>query len=219
MNKVKMGNLGEDIYQIYDAKKLPSSYVIAVPNKKNKKRPIKSIVENIQNYGYYADGDDYNSQYLDSRPEKEFLDNFRDKVLKNFKINVDFLVKMPKFSDVYFEYRSEENENEIRRSYMDFAIEYNNRIIMVEVKSKEWDYNESKTKDLMQAYQKYVLSLKNQNLDAKNKKLYFVVYWYDEDPDLHEFRYLLSDGQWRISTSFTTVFQQLFDLDKEKQGN
>ena len=215
MNKAKSGEFGEDIYQISDSKNLPSSYVVSVPNKKNKKRPIKSIVENIQNYGYYADGQDYNYQYLDSRPEKEFLDNFRDRILKKFKINVDFLVKMPKFSDVYFEYRSKENENEIRKSYMDFAIEYKNRIVMIEVKSKEWDYNESKTNDLKQAYQKYMLSLKNQIQNEKNKRLYFVVYWYDEDPDLHEFHYLLSDGQWKESTSFTAVFQMLFDLGEE----
>ena len=84
-------------------------------------------------------GQDYNYQYLDSRPEKEFLDNFRDKILKKFKINVDFLVKMPKFSDVYFEYRSKENENNEndRKSHMDFAIEYKNRIVMIEAKSKE----------------------------------------------------------------------------------
>ena len=215
MNKVKIGKLGEDIYQIFDSKNLPPSYVISIPNEKNKKRPIRSSVESIQNYGYYPEGKDYNFQYLDSRPEKEFLDKFRKSILEKFKIKLDFIAKMPKFSDVYFEYRSEENESEIRKSYMDFALEYNNRIIMVEVKSKEHDYNESKTRDLKHAYQKYMLSLKNQNEGKKGRRLYFVVYSYDEDLDLHEFAYLLSDGEWAKSNSFTTVFKKLFDLNNE----
>ena len=210
MKSVKARKPGQDIYQISASKELVLAYDMPKPTG-DKERGILSNVDNIVNYGYHLVGSDDNIQYLDSWPEKIFLDTFKREILHNLNIKLDFFAKMPKAKDIYFEYWSNEEDHEIKRSYIDFAIEYKNRIIMVEVKSNDQDYNSEKTKLLKKAYQKYMLEQKKQNKKT-GKQLYFVVYSYNHEHGYHVFDYMLEDGKWQNAYTFTEAFKNLLSL-------
>ena len=107
------------------------------------------------------------------------------------KIKIDFFAKMPSHKgNVYFEYQStnEKDQGAIRRSYIDFAIEYKNIIVMVEVKSEDSDYNEEKTEDLKNAYAEY-MKIVERRKRGMNKTLALVLYTYSDDYDRHTFHY------------------------------
>ena len=209
MKSVKARNPGKDIYQISSSKELVLAY--DMPKPIDKANEFLANVDSVANYGYRLMGSDCNIQYLDSWPEKMFLDFFKGEILSNLNIKLDFFAKMPKAKDIYFEYRSNENDHEIKRSYIDFAIEYKNKIIMVEVKSNDQDYNSEKTKLLKNAYQKYMIEQKKQNKKA-DKQLYFVVYSYNHEHGYHVFDYMLEDGKWQNAYTFTDAFKSLLNL-------
>ena len=207
MQSVKARKPSNDIYEIRDSSELVSAYDMPKPSEEE---PTSSNVQEVVNYGYKLVESKDNIQYLDSWPEKLFLDTFKREILNNLNIKLDFFAKMPKAKDVYFEYRTSDDQ-EIKRSYIDFAIEYKNKIIMVEVKSNDQDYNSEKTKLLKNAYQKYMIEQKKQNKKA-DKQLYFVVYSYNHEHGYHVFDYMLEDGKWQNAYTFTDAFKNLLNL-------
>ncbi|MCC3161090.1 MAG: hypothetical protein K4H23_05140 [Mollicutes bacterium PWAP] len=86
------------------------------------------------------------------------------KFLLNKKEYISFFAKVPTWgSKVSFEYYSKEKEK-ISNSFMDFAIKYKNKIIMIEVKSKDQDYNETKTEELLSSYKIYMEKFAHENI-------------------------------------------------------
>ncbi|MGL4616627.1 MAG: DEAD/DEAH box helicase, partial [Mycoplasmoidaceae bacterium] len=140
----------EDPYIINKEAKLLSNYNIWIDNKKVR----KTNTNYFENYGYFLIQDNSNYrekiedkkiQYLDSESELVFFNEFKKRVSYNDSKEIKFFAKMPTLgSGVYFEYYSKKHAS-IKKSYMDFAIEYKDKIIMVEVKSKRRDYDPDKT--------------------------------------------------------------------------
>ena len=122
----------------------------------------KVDVEKNEKYGYTLIlgqnmQNQKNIQFLDSHPERIFLKKIIEIINKSkYKEQVSFLAKMPTFnSKIYFEYISTSDYKK-HKSYIDFCLELKNKkILMVEVKSQNHDYDEKKTLDLIDAYSKY----------------------------------------------------------------
>ncbi len=163
--------------------------------------PKKVNTSQILNYGYMQIGEEKDIQYLDSEPELSFFKKFINVISEEQREGINFYAKMPTLgSKVYFEYYSK-SDRKISKSYMDFSIEYKGKIIMVEVKSKDSDYNPEKTKDLLLAYNKYMEKFSDKNISL-------VLYEYDKNEDTN-FVTLWMDDEWREGASFREAFDYL----------
>lgn len=188
----------EDPYTIDKKAPLLSNYQLWIDNNDPKKVDIKSI----ENYGYYQVTNDTDIQYLDSKPELKFFNSFMSILTTENKNNIKFFAKMPTLgSKVYFEYYSKIS-GKISKSYMDFAIQYKESVIMVEVKSKDKDYNEEKTKELQVAYEKYMDKFSDENI-------HLLICKYDEELDYLPISMRI-DGEWNNEVSFADAFMNLF---------
>lgn len=192
-------------YNMTKDAKLSQNYSIWIDNND----PKKVSTSYFENYGYLLVSENKknsNIQYLDSRPEEKFFNNFI-KVIEKKSFVVDlkdikFFAKMPTLgSGVYFEYYSK-SESSIKKSFMDFAIEYKDQIIMVEVKSEDSDYDPSKTQDLLDAYEIYM----NKYAD---KKINLVLYQYNRNTNGNNL-YLMVKNKWEKNCSFTDALNYLF---------
>ena len=199
----------KDTYQIMDSKEIPTSYNISLVNKRHK---ILSNVQEIINYGYKLAGRDTNIQYLDSWPEKLFLDTFKWEILKDQKIKLDFFAKLPKRGGIYFQYKLSHN-NKIKNSYIDFIIEYRSRIIMVIVIDIDPTAHEEEIDNLKEAYQEYMIALKKQHKKTK-KQVSFLIYSYNHEHGYHVLNYLLEDTDWKEANNFGEAFDDLFEIKK-----
>ncbi len=189
----------DDPYEIEKGKKLMSSYQLWMDNEE----PKKVNISNISNYGYMQITNEEDVQYLDSTPELVFFTKFMEATSSKQKEEMSFFAKMPTLgSKVYFEYYSK-IMSKIAKSYMDFAIEYNGSIIMVEVKSKDADYSEEKTNELLNAYKKYMDKFSEENL-------HLVLYQYDKTSDTHYLN-LMMNGEWKENISFRDAFDYLLN--------
>ena len=181
----------EEPYAIFDDANLAKRYDIWIDNK-NK----VANLDQYQNYGYVQIKDENDTkkyiQHLDSNPEKVFLKRIlNNKYFQNNKDDIRFFAKMPTFgSKVYFEYFSEE-KNDYTRTYIDFAIEYKNKVIMIEIKSKDNDYDFLKTSNLREAYQMYMQKAFKQ----KNVHLILALCTVDKNNDL-EISHFVKDRNW-----------------------
>ncbi len=189
----------EDPYSVSDASDLMKTYNIWVDN--NRDKVAFSNSDFGDKYGYQLISNEEDVQWLDSTPELKFYEKFRDSISSSQKENIKFFSKMPTLgSKISFDYYSRE-EGAIKKSFMDFAIVYKERIIMVEVKSKENDYNEEKTNNLKQAYKMYMEKEGGKNLSL-------VVYEYGKtSDDLSAF----IEGEWKTKQSFRDVFDKLLN--------
>lgn len=139
---------------------------------------------------------------MDSNPELNFFEEFKRSISSKKREEIKFFAKMPTLgSRVYFEYYSKQDAS-IKKSFMDFAIEYKDKVIMVEVKSKDADYDEEKTNDLLNAYEMYMKK-------HSDKKLNLVLYKYSKEES--NGLYLMIDGKWKGNTSFTDALEEVFD--------
>ena len=197
----------KDTYQIMDSKEIPTSYNISLVSKRHK---ILSNVQEIINYGYKLAGRDTNIQYLDSWPEKLFLDTFKWEILKDQKIKLDFFAKLPKRGGIYFQYKLS-NNNKIKNSYIDFIIEYRNRIIMVIVIDTDSTSHQEEIDNLKKAYQEYMIALKKQHKKT-TKQVCFLIYSYNHEHGYHVLDYLLEDTKWKEVNNFVHAFEDLFDI-------
>ena len=209
LNKALMKNSNGFKYKIKHSEKISDRYIL--PNKGKEKFNISDI----EKYGYIpCTEDEEKYQYLDSKPEKKFMHYFEKRVLSKLGVNMDFFAKMPTTAGIYFEYRLKKN-GEKRRSYMDFAIEYRNKIIMVEVKSGEHDLDEEKTKALSETYQQYMNT--NTRINETRKKLKLVIYWYNQKNKQrhHKFVYWDDNGTQIEKQRFQEAFKDLLDLEEQ----
>ncbi len=189
-----------DPYIIKENGNLLSNYNIWIDNEK----PKKFNSEKFKNYGYFliSENDDKkNIQYLDSMPELAFFEKFMKNLPQHRKDEINFFAKMPTLgSGIYFEYYSEKDAS-IKKSFMDVAIEYKDKIIMVEIKSKENDYDPEKTDNLSTAYEMYM-----QNCSKTNLSL--VLYRHHESNSQLS---LMIDGKWEENSSFNKAIDYLLD--------
>ncbi len=190
----------EDPYIIRDNGRLLSNYSIWIDNEK----PKKFNSEKFKNYGYFLINESNkknNIQFLDSNPELVFFEKFMKELPQDKKDEIKFFAKMPTLgSGIYFEYYSSEDAS-IKKSYMDVAIEYKNKIIMVEIKSKENDYDPKKTDNLVTAYKMYMQNCSNTNLNL-------VVYKHDQTNSQLS---LMIDGVWVENSSFNNAINNLLN--------
>lgn len=190
----------EEPYIIDKNAKLLSNYNIWIDNEVSKKVDTSSF----KNYGYFLIEESYSNkkiQYLDSEPELMFFEKFRKKVSHIKKEEIKFFAKMPTLgSGVYFEYYSKK-EAAIKKSFMDFAIEYKERVIMIEVKSKDSDYDPDKTQELLEAYRIYMKK-------HSGKNLHLALYMYDKN-DQSQGLHLMIDDEWKENVSFSDALEEL----------
>ncbi len=189
----------DEPYKIEKSGLLMNKYNIWVGNNKNLK--VDTEGDFGDKYGYRLISNEDDVQWLDSRPEMAFYEKINKVLTSEQRENISFFAKMPTLgSKIYFEYYSK-TEGKIQKSFMDFAIEYNGKVIMVEVKSKENDYDANKTDDLKSAYKMYME--KNDGI-----KLSLVVYQHDEvDSVLSAY----VDGEWTEELGFKEVFNSLLN--------
>ena len=191
----------EEPYIIEKNAKLLSNYNIWIDNESPKKVDTRSF----KNYGYFLIEENYSDkkiQYLDSRPELMFFNEFEKRVSSTKREEIKFFAKMPTLgSGVYFEYYSKK-EASIKKSFMDFAIEYKDKVIMVEVKSKDADYDPDKTQELLAAYKIYMKKYSARNLSL-------VLYTYDKN-NTSQGLHLMIDGEWKNNISFTDALEDIF---------
>lgn len=196
-NKTSSWHHSEDPYNLKEGVSLLENYQIWVDNVEPKE--IKTNW--IKNYGYYQVTGDENIQYLDSNPELVFIEKIKDLLSQEQKDRISFLAKMPTLgSKIYFEYYSEIS-GKIAKSYMDFAILFEDKVIMVEVKSKDADYSEEKTDELLFAYSKYMSKFKSKNVNL-------VLYQYDKIEKSHHLN-MMKDGEWVKDIAFREAFDYL----------
>ncbi len=212
LNEALMTNSNGFKYRIMKSEKIKDSYIFPFKNKKDKQ--IDFDISDIDKYGYIPCTEAKEKyQYLDSKPEKKFMKRFEKIILLKLGVNIDFFAKMPPAAEISFEYLTKNNE-EKRRSYIDFAIEYRNKIIMVEVKSGEHDLHEEKTNALLEAYKQYMSV--NTRINETKKELKLVLYWYNQKHDKpHEFTYWDANGKQRKEYSFQKAFKDLLDLEEQ----
>ncbi|MGL5590571.1 MAG: DEAD/DEAH box helicase [Metamycoplasmataceae bacterium] len=191
----------EEPYIVQRKAKLLSNYNIWIDNNNQKKIDTSYF----KNYGYFLMCENNikgKIQYLDSNPELMFFEEFKRKVDLQIKEKIKFFAKMPTLgSGVYFEYFSKKDAS-IKKSFMDFAIEYKDKIIMVEVKSKDADYDSDKTKELLDAYKIYMKKYSKNNLNL-------ALYTYDKE-NTSQGLHLMIEGKWRDNISFEDAFKEMF---------
>lgn len=169
---------------------------------KDNENPKFVNTDKFEEYGYIQVTGEENIQFLDSTPEMQFYKKFDDIISMNQREKITFFAKMPTLgSQVYFEYYSKE-QGKITKSFMDFAIKYKDKIIMIEVKSKDQDYNEFKTQELLESYKIYMEKF-------EDKKMSLVLYQYDKSTDTN-FINAFIDKQWKSNLSFRDLFDHLF---------
>ena len=169
---------------------------------KDNENPKFVNTNSFKNYGYAQVTGEENIQFLDSKPEMMFYEKFNDAISKEQRNKIHFFAKMPTLgSQVYFEYYSKE-QGKITKSYMDFAIKYENKIIMVEVKSKDQDYDPKKTEELLNSYKIYMEKFERENIAL-------VLYQYDKSNDT-SFVNAFIDDEWKSDLSFRDLFDSLF---------
>ncbi len=184
-------------YKLKESDSLIKSYNIWIDNEQNKK--VFSNKDFGEKYGYSLISNDEDIQWLDSTPEMEFYKNFKNSLSKEQLSKISFFAKMPTLgSKVYFEYFCN-IDSIIKKSFMDFAIIYNNKIIMIEVKSKDNDYDKEKTLNLQNAYKNYMMN-------CENDEISLILYQYGENSDLLS-AYI--DGEWKEDWSFREVFDNI----------
>lgn len=180
----------EEPYDIFDDANLAKRYDIWVDN--------KNKVDNLdqyKNYGYIQIKDENDKeryiQHLDSNPEKIFLKRLlNNKYFQQNIRDIRFFAKMPTFgSRVYFEYFSYE-KNDYTRTYIDFAIEYKEKVIMIEIKSKDNDYDFLKTGNLREAYKMYMQKAFKQ----KNIQLILALCTVDKNNELEISHFIKNKG-------------------------
>lgn len=174
-----------DNYLLKDKAKLASKYEFFA-NKDNKKN--QSDFSAFTNYGYKlitSDPLEKNVQFLDSNPEYRFMERLKknDFITQNYS-KILFYAKMPVFggSGVYFEYYSK-SQGKIAKSYIDFVIELNNKMLMIEVKSFDNDYDVIKTNELKNAYKNYMLQKSSlyKNNGVGEPQIILAIYAYNAD--------------------------------------
>ena len=214
MKNARITKSNDDIYEILDSDEVSESYIFPLPKKDKSKIPCVNNISKIGNYGYICCSQKESEKlYLDSKPEKKFLSTFRNEIVEGgLKIKVDFIAKLPVSANIYFEYRSKQNNNDICKSHMDFVIEYKNRIIMIEVKSDNHDLNSEKTKDLKNAYREYMIASLKKN--KKSKEIHLVLYTYNSDLVSHKFIYWDKNGNQVEECVFIEAFRNLLGLCK-----
>lgn len=169
---------------------------------KDNKEPKWVNTSDFKNYGYVQISDDEDIQFLDSMSEMKFYKNFFEVISKKQREEISFFAKMPTLgSQVYFEYYSK-LKGVITKSYMDFAIKYKNKIIMIEVKSKDQDYNEEKTSELLNAYKIYMEKFYKKNISL-------ILYQYDKASDTSYINGYINN-KWEENLSFRDLFDELF---------
>lgn len=184
-------------YKIERSGKLLRNYNIWKDNEAPK--VVNSEKDYAEKYGYIQITEENPLQYLDSNPEREFYQKFNEAISRSQREKISFFAKMPTLgSKIFFEYYSQKTAS-IKKSYMDFAIEYKNKTIMVEVKSLESDYDPEKTKELQNAYKLYMEKGNKSNLSL-------VLYQLNDKSDLLS---AFIDGEWREDWSFRDVFDSL----------
>ena len=189
-----------DPYIVKDDGNLISNYNIWIDNE----NPKKFNSEKFKNYGYLLINEDNkknNIQFLDSNPELVFFENFMKNLSQERRDEIKFFAKMPTLgSGIYFEYYSEKDAS-IKKSFMDVAIQYKEKIIMVEIKSKENDYDPEKTDNLATAYKMYMQNCSKTNLNL-------VLYRHHESNSQLS---LMIDGKWEENSSFKKAINYLLD--------
>ncbi len=187
----------EEPYVVDDSDSLMKKYNIWKDN--DNKKNVKSEEDFGDKYGYMLVSNGEDIQWLDSKPEMAFYKKINEILTDEIKSEIKFFAKMPTLgSKVYFEYYCK-SESKIKKSFMDFAIEFKDKIIMVEVKSKDQDYDESKTEDLINAYKMYMESNSKNNLSL-------LLYQHDDKkPKLSAF----INGEWNETSTFSEVFLEL----------
>lgn len=195
-NKSSQWIHGKTPYQIEASGKLMENYNIWVDNKDPK--VVNSFKDFGEVYGYELISLTEDIQYLDSTPELKFYEKFTDILSSKQKEKIQFFAKMPTLgSGVWFEYYSDTDAS-IKRSFMDFAIKLDDKVIMVEVKSKDQDYDPKKTESLKIAYSKYI--------ESSNDKISLVLYQYD---DVKPLLSGILDNEWVENLSFRDLFDKL----------
>lgn len=199
-------------YEISYNGKLKNRYQLWIDNKID---PKKFNTKNIKNYGYVQitnDNKEKYIQYLDSTPELKFYNLFKEHILDNNEnnIKINFFAKMPTLgSEIYFEYFSDTNQN-ICKSFMDFALVTNKKTYMFEVKSDDEDYNPDKTKELAFAYKKYMQKILYDN----EYKLELIIYKYNKEKQSHSFHFWdKNNNKWNESNEIKLVFDNIFNKD------
>lgn len=188
----------QEPYEIIDDAKTREYYSLW----KDKDNPKFVNTDKFENYGYIQVTGEENIQFLDSIPEMQFYKKFDEAISKKQRNEITFFAKMPTLgSQVYFEYYSKE-QGKITKSFMDFAIKYKNKIIMIEVKSKDQDYSESKTEELLSSYKIYMEKFGHENISL-------VLYQYDKSSDT-SFVNAFIDDEWQNDLSFRDLFDSLF---------
>ncbi len=150
-------------YKINESNELLEVYKLWKDNANLKKVNTSKII----NYGYkQISNEEPEIQYLDSMPEKAFYDNFVRVLNSEQKSKIKFFAKMPTLgSKIYWEYYNKK-AGSIIKTYVDFVIIYNEKIIFIEVKGfEENDYDSEKTLNLLSAYKKYQNAYKHKNID------------------------------------------------------
>lgn len=197
-NKTSDWFRGDEPYFLDEEAGLLKNYQLWVDNE----FPKFVDTNEIRNYGYFQITGEKNIQFLDSKPEKEFFDRFNSVLSSEQKENISFFAKMPTLgSKIFFEYYSH-LQGKICRSFIDFAIEYKDKIIMAEVKSKDNDYSEEKTLELTNAYNIYMEKF-------PEKKLKIILYQYDEKLNT-PYVQMNIDGEWKENVSFRDAVDILF---------
>lgn len=190
-------------YKLSDSVKAMKNYSIWIDNHNSK----FIQTDKIENYGYQQITDidkkkDLSIQYLDSQPEHAFFKSFLHFFSSQKMKKISFFAKMPTLgSPVYFEYYSSE-KGKITKSYVDFAVKYKNRWIMFEVKSLDSDYDENKTEEILNAYEKYM-----QNFGEK--KFSLVVFQIDKTGNKLNLNFF-KNKKWVKDESFGDCFDYLF---------
>lgn len=187
---------GKTPYHIESSGKLMENYNIWIDNKDPK--IVNSYDDFGEVYGYELISLTENVQYLDSTPELMFYEKFKNILSSDQKEKIQFFAKMPTLgSGVWFEYYSD-TDAAIKRSFMDFAIKLEDKVIMVEVKSKEKDYNPKKTESLKIAYSKYI--------ESSSNKISLVLYQHDDTKPLLSG---ILENKWIENLSFRDLFDKL----------
>ena len=188
-----------EIYKIDKEAKPKENYIIW----KDNQDPKLVDTSDFKNYGYIQITDDEYVQFLDSKPELKFYKKFDEIISSKQRQEISFFAKMPSLgSQIYFEYYSKSNSI-IAKSYMDYAIKYKDKTIMVEVKSKDEDYDKEKTDELLAAYKIY--------MEKFNKeKISLVLYQYDKKTGTNYLHGYVKN-KWKEDKSFRDIFDYLLD--------
>ncbi|MCV3734534.1 hypothetical protein OF375_03005, partial [Ureaplasma miroungigenitalium] len=135
-------------------------------------RDKHKMVFDLDKYAYKSTIKDQTEYYFDSYTEKAFCEELFKylQVHEDIHTNLQIWSKNPVFHGINFQYYAKNTLFEIKNSYPDFLIKYDDHEIFMEIKSKD-DFDTQKTEGIIEAFEKYINQMNyDDNIKPSNIK-------------------------------------------------